>query len=369
MSRRLPLLATALTLVLLVAACGSPTSGGATSPGGSDAESVYAQISPLTGSERRDRLVQMAADEGNTLSVYTSLNADIADIVGPAFQEEFGIDVQLYRADSETILQRILQENSASFAGADVVETNATEMAVIADQGITTRYEGEQRAKIDDQFRYDLWTPTRFNIFATAWNTQRISGEAVPRSWEDLADPRYDGLLSVEVGDYDWYMALYGYYQKQGKSDAEIDAMFDSIVHGSKVSKGHSGQVELLSAGEFGVVAASYSYLTAKARTAGAPVDDQPFVEPVVARANGGGVMRSASHPATAMLFMDWFLGEGQQIILDAGLTPAIMPDGSDPLGGLQVVPVDVEQLLAEGSDWSARYDTLLQGGEKAPQG
>ena len=75
----------------------------------------------LTTGPRRDRLVELAAEEGNTLSIYTSLNADIADIVVPAFEEEFGIDVELYRADSETVLQRILQESEASFAGADIV--------------------------------------------------------------------------------------------------------------------------------------------------------------------------------------------------------------------------------------------------------
>jgi iron(III) transport system substrate-binding protein len=189
----------------------------------------------------------------------------------------------------------------------------------------------------------------------------------LPTSWEDLADPKYDGKLSLEVGDYDWYMTLYGYFQDQGKSDAEIDKLFTDMVQGAKIAKGHSGQVELLSAGEFGVVGASYSYLTDKGRRSGAPVDDQPFVEPVVVRANGGGVMKNAEHPATAALFMDWYLEEGQQLILDNGLTPSVLPDGGDPLAGLTVVPVDVQQLIDEGRDWSDRYDTLVQGGEQLP--
>nr|WP_243850581.1 extracellular solute-binding protein [Modestobacter marinus] len=354
-----------------MSACGgSPTSGGG--GGGSteatDAEGVYAEIGELTGSERRDRLVELAAEEGNALSIYTSLNADIADIVVPEFEEEFGIDVDLYRADSETILQRILQESSAQFAGADVVETNATELAVIANEGLTGDYQGEQRDKVNEDFQYEGWTPTRFNIFAPAWNTNAVAGDLVPTTWEDLADPKYDGILSLEVGDYDWYMTLYGYFQDQGMSDADIDAMFAAMVDGAKIAKGHSGQVELLSAGEFGVVAASYTYLTEKARATGAPVDDQPFVEPVVARANGGGVMRASEHPATAMLFMDWYLEDGQQVLLDNGLTPSVMPDGSDPLAGLEVQPVDVQQLLDEGAEWSDRYAEVVRGGEQLPE-
>ena len=189
----------------------------------------------------------------------------------------------------------------------------------------------------------------------------------IPTKWEDLADPRYDGILSLEVGDYDWYMTLYGYYQDQGMPDAQIDQLFADMVAGSKVAKGHSGQVELLSAGEFSVIAAAYTYLTEKARADGAPVDDQPFVEPVIARANGAGLLRSSEHPATAMLFLDWMLSDGQALILDNGLTPAVMPDGSDPLGGLEVLPVDVQQLVDEAPEWSARYDQVIRGGEQLP--
>jgi len=368
MQQRSVFIGAGLAGLVLVAACGgAPTSGSGSNANDAAGAKVYAEVNPLTGTARHDKLVELAKKEGNTLSLYTSLNADVADVVTPAFTKATGIQVKVYRADSETILQRVLQESSARFAGSDIVETNATEMAVIADKGLTGDYQSEQRKKVNPEFQYTGWTPTRFNIFAPAWNTKRVKGDLIPKTWEDLADPKYDGLVSLEVGDSDWYMTLYDYFRKQGKSDAEIDKMFTDMVKGSKVAKGHSGQVELLSAGEFGVVAASYSYLTAKARTSGAPVDDQPFVQPVVARANGGGVMKSAQHPATAMLFMDWYLSDGQKLILDNGLTPAIMPDGSDPLGGLKVLPVDVKQLLAEGDEWSKRYDTLLQGGEKAP--
>jgi iron(III) transport system substrate-binding protein len=369
MSRRSALATLGAAGLLLLSGCGgAPTSGGG---GGSDqptaAEAVYAETSALTGTDRHDRLVELATEEGNTLSLYTSLNADIADIVVPQFEQATGIDVEIYRADSETILQRTLQEASAGFAGADVVETNATQMAIIAAQGLTGDYQGEQRNKINEQFRYDGWTPTRFNIFAPAWNTNLVSADLVPTTWEDLADPEYDGILSLEVSDYDWYMTLYTHYRQQGMPDADIDRLFADMVQGSKVAKGHSGQVELLSAGEFGVVAASYTYLTEKARATGAPVDDQPFVEPVVARANGGGLLRSSEHPAAAMLFMDWLLEDGQQLILDNGLTPAVMPDGSDSLAGLEVLPVDVQQLVDEGNDWSTRYDEVVRGGEQLP--
>src|SRR5687767_11067172 len=102
MSRRSALIGLGAAGLLVLSGCGgAPTSGGPASGEPSAAEAVYTEVTALTGTERRDRLVQLAAEEGNRLSIYTSMNADIADIVVPQFEQEFGIDVELYRADSE----------------------------------------------------------------------------------------------------------------------------------------------------------------------------------------------------------------------------------------------------------------------------
>ena len=46
--------------------------------------------------------------------MYTSMTSDVAGAVTKAFTDQTGIKVNLYRADSETVLQRILQEASAN---------------------------------------------------------------------------------------------------------------------------------------------------------------------------------------------------------------------------------------------------------------
>ena len=242
-------------------------------------------------------------------------------------------------------------------------------MAIIADEGLTADYQGEQRDKVNEDFQYDGWTPTRFNIFAPAWNTDQVSGDLIPTSWEDLADPKYDGILSVEVSDFDWYMALYGYFQDQGMDDEEIDQSGPTSSAAPRSPRATPARSSCCRPVSSASSPRRYSYLTEKARATGAPVDDQPFIEPVVARANGGGPLRAAEHPAAAMLFMDWYLEDGQALILENGLTPSVMPDGSDPLEGLEVVPVDVDQLLAEGQEWSDRYDELRPERRDPPGG
>lgn len=355
-----------VVLALALTSCGaSPTAGNgpAAASGPTAAEKVYAEISGLSGKERRDKLVKLAEEEG-TLDLYTSMTSDVADVIIDAFGEVFDIDVNLYRAGSETVLQRILQEQGARYQGNDVVETNATELFALDKEGILAKYEGERRQLVPEAGRFEGWTATRFNLFAPSWNTKLVPPGQEPKSWEELADPKWDGKLSMELGDYDWYLTLYGYWKKQGKSDEEIDKLFAGMAGGAKIVKGHTVQGELLSAGQFSVVASNYSYIVERAKAKGAPVAYLPYVQPVVARPNGFGLMKSAKHPAAAMLFADWMLEEGQKVLVDEGLTPAIV-EGNDPLKNVEIIPVDVKTLIEQGDEWSKRYEKVVANGEK----
>ena len=361
-----------LVLGLGLAACGgSPTASDPSSGNGSDggsegstaAETFYAEMGALVGKERRDALVVKAEQEGE-LIIYTSMTSDVAASVVDAFEDTFGVKVSLYRAGSETVLQRVLQEQQANFAGNDVIETNATELFALAKEDRLAEYKGERRELVPDAGTFDGWTASRFNLFAPSWNTDLIKALGEPKSWEDLADPKYDGKLAMELGDYDWYLTLYGWFAEQGKSEAEIDKIFADMANGAKIVKGHTVQGELLSAGQFAVVASNYTYLVERVVQKGAPVAYTPLVEPVIARPNGIGLMKTAAHPAAAMLFYDWLLEEGQRVLAGEGLTPSIAP-ANDPLEGVDIIPVDIEKLLTENDKWSKKYEAVVQGGEQ----
>ncbi|MFP5336758.1 MAG: ABC transporter substrate-binding protein [Actinomycetes bacterium] len=355
------------TALLLTACGGSPTStsssddtgGGEQASGPTEAEQLYEEITALTGQERRDRLVELAAEEDG-LNLYTSMNADVLDAVVSAFEDEFDIEPSVYRASGETVLQRILQEQDAGFPGNDVVETNGGELGALFTEGALAQCVADEVVQqVPEAGRGEGWTASRFNIFAPSWNTDIVSDP--PATWEDLADPKYDGQLVLEVGDYDWYMALTDHWLEEGKSQEEIDQLFADMVDGGKVVKGHTVMAELMSAGQFGLAASNYTYIVEKVKSAGAPVELEPYVSPLIARPNGGGCMKTAQNPATAMLFMDWLLTEGQEVIAEEGLTPSAQ---GDALGGADLVAVDSVKLLEEGEEWSKRYEELLQGAE-----
>src|SRR5258705_7903217 len=147
-----PLATIVLALVLPATACGgSPTAsqgGSANTDAASAAQETYDRFNSMTGQERTDALLKAAKEEGE-LSVYTS-NNDIADVAG-AFKEKYGIEVKTYRANSETVLQRILQEGEANFHGADILETNSPEINIVTSHDLLYPYRSEDRETVRPQ--------------------------------------------------------------------------------------------------------------------------------------------------------------------------------------------------------------------------
>jgi len=225
-------------MLLLTAACGgSPTaSNTASAPAGATAaQQVYDQINGLSGSERTNTLLDLAKKDG-TLSLYTS-NTDMDDVV-KAFEDKYGLKVQTYRANSETVLQRVLQEASANYQGADLIETNAGELNAMQQRQLLYPYQGELREKVRPEGRKDGWTADRFNAFVIGWNTSKVPAGTEPQSLKDLAGPQWKGRVGLEIGDVDWFAAMYNYYKSQGSSDDEVMSFFRQLAANSKIAKG-----------------------------------------------------------------------------------------------------------------------------------
>lgn len=356
-------------LAAVLTACGSPVadSGGASDGAAKidkGAQEAFDKYNEMSGDERTDALVAAAQEEGE-VSVYTS-NTDL-DVIIDAFSDAYDIDVNVYRGNSESVLQRVLQESKAGFNAVDVVETNSGEMNILGEEGLFYPYESELRDAVRPEGQKEHWTADRFNAFVVAYNTDLVKPEEMPDTIEDFADPKWKGRISMELGDVDWFSALFNYYLEQGKSEEEVTEMFKAIAANSKVIKGHTVQAELLSAGEFAAGVSMYSHSVQEGTEEGRPITWQPEgvepVQPIVIRPNGAGLMGTAKHPAAALLFMDFLLSEGQKYIADEYRIGSV-PTDKDPLEGLETVEVDEDEMLNNVEKWDELYAEILKGGE-----
>lgn len=375
--RLLAPLALVASAALLAACGGTPTSTSNSDGGGSGredsdpavaAKEVFDRFNGLSGQERTDELVACAEEEGE-LNVYTS-NTEMEDLID-VFEDTYDVTVNNYRAQSETVLQRLLQEDEAGYYGADLLETNALELGVAGQEGLLYPYESELREAVREEGRRsEEWTASRFNVFVVGWNTDKVSGDEVPTSLEELAEPKWKGRISMELGDVDWFAAMHDYYvEEEGKTEEEFTDLMTRLASNSQVAKGHTTQAELMGAGQFDISVSAYSHSIDKAADAGAPLAWVPEngapVQPLIVRPNGIALLKTATNPCAATLFVDFELTGGQEVFAEAFRIGSVEGSGAGAaLEGLETYPVPEQKLLDDPDTWNGAYEDVVKNGQ-----
>ena len=357
-------LAGVTALAVALSGCGGAAAGSAA--GGekvADAAAVYDEINGLSGQERQDRLVELAEEEGE-LNLYTS-NSDMESVIED-FEAKYSIKVKPTRGNSETVLQKLITEAKSGQTSTDLVETNSGEMNIMQQQGFFYDYEGEYRDAVREEGQLDGWTADRFNAFVVGWNTNSVDPSEIPAEIKDFADPKWEGRITLEIGDVDWFVAVSTYYLDQGMTQEEVDLMWEGIAANASVEKGHSAMGDLLAAGKLEVTLSIYQHTVDKAANkTGAPVawrDGDKYVGPVILRPNGAGLMAGARNPASAILFMDFLLTDGQEAIFDAFRIGSVGQSEGDLLEGVETVPVPEDEMMNNLDYWDSKYRDLVGG-------
>jgi hypothetical protein len=175
----------------------------------------------LEGREREDALLEAAKSEG-TLLVSSAFND--AQSMADAFAEKYGLKVEVYPANSESVLQRASKEVSAGQISNDVPILPAIGLEAVNDDRILSVYESEYRDAVSDKGKGEDRTGVRRLAFLAGWNTEHLDPGGVPTDYADLADPAGAGRLSMEMSDCDWYATLADHYRDSGMSDSEVAA-------------------------------------------------------------------------------------------------------------------------------------------------
>jgi iron(III) transport system substrate-binding protein len=323
---------------------------------------VLAEVDGLGPDERRARLVELAASEDGQVTLYTSLASDNLDALAEEFQADTGIIMLTYRAAAEDVRTRVLQESQANRIGADLVAIGDSRLIPIAEQGILAPYTSPYQEALIEGSVAEFWTAMRFNLYAVAWNTSMVAEGEQPTSFEDLADPRWAGIMTLEPSDYDWYWSVSNYLVDDvGYTEEEVDAFWRTVADNAAFSSGHTSTRQLLIAGEYAVFASDFSYGIEGAKADGAPVEWQPPVEPLFATPEAAAIVAATPRPASSVLTMDWLISDGLAV-LDEQAIDVTREDLLD-IAGFDIRFVDAEEWVLVESDVMEEYDALSGAG------
>jgi iron(III) transport system substrate-binding protein len=135
-----------------------------------------------------------------SLVVYTSVDEENARRILDAFTADTGIDVQMVFLSSGPALSRI--EAEAGRPQADVWFGAPSENHILAkDRGLTQPYVSAHADALVPEFKDEegYWHAIYTNPLALGVRTDILEqrGADVPRSWADLTDPQYRGLIQM----------------------------------------------------------------------------------------------------------------------------------------------------------------------------
>jgi len=274
----------------------------------------------------REKILYDGAKKEAKLMWYTSLTGGPNTDVPKVFEAKYpGIQVEVYRGDSDALIARITQEAQAKRYIVDSVETTFPILKVMQEYNLLAPYFSTYLAQYPDEVKEKAakglvyWATDRESYVSVAYNTNVVQGSAVPKNYEDLLKPELKGKIGFATTD---------------TGARAIAAMLASkgleYVHKLKAQQislhSVSGRaiLDMVISGELGLSPTVFLSHSRVSIAKGAPIKWVPM-ELVPTNAGGVALPANAPHPHAALLFGDFLLSpDGQKFLGKYGLDSAV---------------------------------------------
>ena len=275
-----------------------------------NAAKAFAQVSA--------ELYPKAKQEGN-LIVYSVWDVEHLKVITDAFMKRYpGIKATYWQGRNPEIVTRALTEFQGGQASFDVVLSDNAP-PVIRAAGAIMSYNTVQRVVL---YLHDPTLPTvSLQIQALAYNTKKIKPADLPKSWEEVANPKYKGMIALDdpmrAGPLSSMLAG---LKTQWKDDARFNNFLRNLkALGVPVHKSTSAMFRLVISGEYAICMPALLHDVMEEMHKGTPVDYVKTVPPVVFPRQAG-IYAKSPNPNSAKLFAEWLISdEGQKTIDSIG--------------------------------------------------
>jgi iron(III) transport system substrate-binding protein len=310
------------------------------------------------GADRMEKIVAAAKQEGEVTLYTTIAEKDLPKILKP-FEDKYGVKVTTWRAGTDKVLQRTIQEARAGRHEVDAIHFGSPEMEALAREKILRAVSSPVHADLRPGSvpPHKQWAATILSVWVQAYNTNVVKKEDLPKSYQDLLDPKWKGKLGIEVKNDDWFATV---VHQMGSEQQGLE-FFRKLVdtNGISARKGHTLLNNMVISGEVPMALTVYNYMPQQAKEKGAPID-WFAIEPAIARSNAIGVAAHARHPNAALLLYEYMLGvDGQKAMGKIRYVPTNNKVES-PVKGLRIVTTDPVRSLDEAEKWSKLFEDTV---------
>src|SRR5215813_14027492 len=159
---------------------------------------AFAITVPVVAQETTPELVAAAVKEGRVIW-YSSVDVKVAEAVAKAFRAAYPkVQIDVERAGSERVFQRINQEYQSGIKNVDVVNSSdASHFLFWKQQKWLAQHTPPDVKRFSAQFKdpegyYAVWRAT---LAVMGYNTKLVDEKDAPKGYNDLLDPKWKGKL------------------------------------------------------------------------------------------------------------------------------------------------------------------------------
>ena len=276
--------------------------------------------------DRQKVLLEGAKKEGK-ITWYTSLIIDqVVRPVKEAFEKKYPfIQIEPFRGNSERIVQKMFAEYQGKHYEVDVIDGTVTAPMVKKggyQQRFYSPYLADYPAELKDPA--GTWGVSNVYYFAVGYNTRMVKPNEVPKSYDDLLNPRWKGQMMWSTSRGSGAPMMIGdILQTMGQEAGKAYLQKLKAQNIAKTTASNRQLLDLVIAGEYPLGLHIFHHHAYISKTAGAPVDWSP-IEPVSATINTISPVSRSPHPHAAMLLLDFILSEeGQKVIQAVNYLPS----------------------------------------------
>jgi len=303
-----------------------------------------------------------AAKREGRLLAYGTYPGDAMKPILAAFQQDTGIAVEYVRLPTQTMYQRITSEYAAKKLEADYVDlTDLPLIAQLMERGILSvphrvpAFDAIPAAiKNPDGRWYSLVRP----VGVIAVNRSRVGDADIPKSWKDLLNPKWKGVIgtpSIDAGGS--VLTMYSFLREK----VDPDFAKKLAVLTPRIYPAVAPLATDLARAEIAIGMGAIAEPVALQMKAGAPMRVVFPSEGISSFPAAGGISSTAKNPNAAALFLDWMTSRhGGNVVARGGAYPANPGSERPHLEGLDYPPADqVWNLKID--EWMAERDTRMK--------
>lgn len=274
-----------------------------------------------------------------------------------AFQEEFpGIKLTYVTTPLPQITVQVTTEATAGKISTDVGNGTIGQVAPLVERDLLVSHDWSQLFDPADLLQLDGKLVRNFDSpLVLAYNTDRLSADEVPRTWEDLLEPRFrDGKLAFSASGADFT----GLFWERGE-DAAVAYLEKLKEQRPRWGTNRPETEAQLTSGQVALaVMVLPAYLRNKAK--GAPValtSLGPF-------ANGNRasyVVKGAPHPNAALLLVGWLQSPKGRDIWERNYYGMAAPCSAGPMAqaicesNVRIVELDTAEKSVQDDAWARK--------------